>query len=409
MIGKSTVYVKQCRILEPKKQSIKIQFLKNKPFFSRRNLESTYNKAALMNKKLQKIVIIGSTGSLGSLSLEIIKQQPQHFRIQGLACYKNIQKLHQQILEYKPQTVAVFDVAAGVQLAQKLQKIPRKIRPKIFIGEKGWQDIVAQANADKTLFLSNGVTALPALITAIKGKKQVAIANKELLVASGQKIMKLAQKNKVTIIPVDSEHSAIFQCLQGEDLQNIEKIILTCSGGPFLGKKAEDLKNITFKEAINHPVWEMGTKISVDSATLLNKGFEVIEAMHLFNIRPEQIEVVIHPEGIFHSFVQFTDGSTKAQLSKPDMRFAVQYALAYPNRLATTHPRLNMSDLNNLRFLTPDHKTFQGIQLALRAAKTKKTESLITANEQAVEKFSRGEIAFLEIYEYIQKALNKNI
>lgn len=405
MIGKSAIYVKQCRILEPKKEASKIQILKNKPFSSRRNPRATYNKATFMNKKPQKIVIIGSTGSLGALSLAVIKENPSNFQIQGLACYKNIQKLHEQILDFSPKTVAVYDVAAGIQLAKKLQEIPSKIRPKIFIGAQGWQDIATAPNVGKILFLSNGVTALPTLMDAIKSHKQIALANKELLVAHGEKIMKSAQKNKVTIVPVDSEHSAIFQCLQGEDPKNIEKIILTCSGGPFLGKGKEELKNTTFKEAIKHPVWEMGTKISVDSATLINKGFEIIEAVHLFNIKPNQIEVVIHPEGVFHSFVQFKDGSLKAQLSKPDMRFAIHYALTYPNRALTKYPRLKMSDLNNLHFSLPDHETFPGITRALDALKKEKTETLIKANEQAVERFSKNEITFLEIYDTIKKAL----
>lgn len=355
-----------------------------------------------MKKKPLKIVIIGSTGSLGGLSLGVIKERPDDFQIHGLACYKNIHKLHQQILEFSPKTVAVFDVAAGIQLAKKLQEIPFKSRPKIFIGAKGWQDIATEPNVDKILFLSNGVTAFSALLEAIKKHKQIALANKELLVAHGEKIMKSAHKNKVTIVPIDSEHSAIFQCLQGEDLKNIEKIILTCSGGPFFGKKTDELKNITFNEAIKHPVWKMGTKISVDSATLLNKGFEVIEATHLFNVKPEQIEVVIHPEGIFHSFVQFKDGSMKAQLSNPDMRFAIQYALSYPKRSTTKYPRLLISELNNLHFHQPDHVTFPGITLSRKALKNKKTEALIKSNELAVEKFSKGEISFLEIYGFIQ-------
>lgn len=358
-----------------------------------------------MKKKPQKLVIIGSTGSLGGLTLSVIKENPGNFQIQGLACYKNIHKLHEQILDFSPKTVAVYDVAAGIQLAKKLQEIPSKSRPKIFIGAQGWQDIATAPNVDKILFLSNGVTALPTLMDAIKSHKQIALANKELLVESGEKVMNTAHKNKVTIIPVDSEHSAIFQCLQGEDPSNLEKIILTCSGGPFLGKKKEALKNITFKEAIHHPVWEMGTKISIDSATLINKGFEIIEAVHLFNIKPEQIEVAIHPEGIFHSFVQFKDGSIKAQLSKPDMRFAVQYALTYPTRTTTKYPRLAITDLNNLSFHQPDHETFPGIKLALDALKNKKTAILIKANEQSVEKFSKGEITFPEIYEYIRKEL----
>lgn len=405
MIGKSAIYVKQCRILEPKKAAVKIQILKNKPFFSGRNPGSTYNKAADMNKKHQKIVIIGSTGSLGKQSLDVIKENPGDFQVQGLACFQNIQTLYGQIQEFLPKTVAVYDVSAGIQLAKKLQEMPHKKRPKIFIGEQGWQDIVAEPNVDKILFLSNGVTAFAALQGAIKKHKRIAIANKELLVAFGEKIMKTAHKNKVTIIPVDSEHSAIFQCLQGEDYKNIEKIILTCSGGPFLGKKADELKKVTFQDAVSHPVWKMGTKISIDSATLLNKGFEVIEAIHLFNVRPDQIEVVIHPEGVFHSFVQFKDGSIKAQLSKPDMRFAIQYALSYPERTTTQLPRLSLNELNNIHFKSPDHGTFPGVSLALEAFKKVKTLNLIQANETAVENFAQGEISFVEIYKLIKEAL----
>jgi len=360
-----------------------------------------------MPKKQQKIVVIGSTGSLGQTTLNVLREFPENFQIEGLACFQNIQKLHQQILDFKPKFVAVYDIAAGVSLAQKLQKISAKNRPQIFIGPSGWEQIATLKSAHKTLFLSNGTTALDALLSAIKSHKQIALANKEVLVAHGEKIMNTAKKNNVTIVPIDSEHSAIFQCLQGEDPKSIEKIILTCSGGPFFGKNTEQLKNITFADAISHPVWKMGSKISVDSATLMNKGFEVIEAMHLFGLKESQVEVLIHPEGIVHSLVQFTDGSVKAQLSVPDMRFAILYALSYPNRLLASFPRLDLAALNNMHFYSADHQTFPGITLALEALKNRRTHTLVKANETAVQKFADQQIAFLDIYEHIRSELRK--
>ncbi len=261
----------------------------------------------------------------------------------------------------------------------------------------------------KIVFASSGMAALIPLIHAIKAKKEIALANKEILVAAGEFIMELARENGVTIVPVDSEHSAVFQCLLGEDPANIEKIILTCSGGPFHGKSRRDLKKITVDQAMSHPVWKMGPEISVDSATLMNKAFEIIEAKHLFGLDEKQIEVVIHPECVVHSMVQFKDGTIKAILGPPDMRYQISYALAYPARTRTDFPRLDFNLLKKLTFFKPDNKTFEGLKLAYAALKSggNQPAALIYANQVARRSFLKREITFDRIYPTIIKTLNE--
>lgn len=366
------------------------------------------------NSKRANITIIGSTGSIGRQTLEVIEMHPKHFKVFALACYENVELLFEQIQKFQPEIVAVYKKFA----AQKLKKLCARLShgtpsadffiPQILSGPDSWEQICTHPKTAKVVFSSTDTTALPALLKAIKSHKQIAIANKEMIVAAGEKIMKLARRHKVTIVPIDSEHSAIFQCLQGEDPRNVEKVILTCSGGPFFGKTKSELENVTVAQALNHPTWKMGKKISVDCATLMNKGFEVIEAMHLFGLKQEQVEVIIHPESIVHAFVQFKDGSVKSQLSSPDMRLPIIYALAYPQRLKTDLPRLDFNKIQNLNFKSVDHQTFQGPRIAHAAIKKggKAPAILTNANNRAVKAFLNGKMNLNQIYDYLKKSIS---
>jgi 1-deoxy-D-xylulose-5-phosphate reductoisomerase len=357
----------------------------------------------------KQIAVIGSTGSIGRQTLEVIKAHPQFFKVEALACHSNIDLLLGQIRVFKPNYAVVFNPQKAKILAEKIKKTKSGHAVKILSGKNGLVKIVALSKVQKIVFASSGLEALKPLLKAIKLHKEIALANKELIVAAGGLIMRQAKKNKVKIIPIDSEHSAIFQCLQGEELKNIEKIILTCSGGPFLGFSKKELQSVKASDALNHPVWKMGKKISIDSATLMNKAFEIIEAMHLFGLKEEQIEVVIHPESIIHSMVVFKDGSVKAQMSPPDMRIPITYALAYPQRIQTKWPRINFSELQKLTFHQPDFKIFEGPGLSLDAVKKGGTAPalLIMANNRAVSDFLAGKIPFSGIYPRIRQALKK--
>jgi len=349
----------------------------------------------------KNIAIIGSTGSVGRQTLEVIRNHTDKWAVFALAAYENIDLLEEQIIEFRPQLVAVFDEQKAAELEERTKQF--SFAPKILTGSQGWIEVGAQAKVDKVLFVSSGVSALPALYESIKSKKEIAIANKEMIVAEGQKIMDLAKENDVTIIPIDSEHSAIFQCLQGESPDAIEKVILTCSGGPFYGKSEKEMENITCEQALNHPTWRMGDKISVDCATLMNKGFEIIEAKHLFGLKEDQIEIVIHPQSIVHSLVQFKDGSVKAQLGLPDMKIPITYALSYPERIQTDWPRMELSALSKLTFIQPEYSFFKGPQLALAALRKggSAPSKLREANDEAVQKFLAREIGFRDIYTHI--------
>lgn len=424
--------------------------------------------------QLQQIAIIGSTGSIGRQTLEVIENQPNDYSVFGLACHENIELLFEQIQKFRPKIVAVYKKSAAKKLAKLLiatgasqnlkwlqegknsakkcarahfyksknischalvknkmadhslpqSQMPNVAQwsapslPQILSGKAGWEKLATHPGAQKIIFASNGLTALPALIKTIKAHKKIALANKEMLVAAGRQIMKTARQNNVTIVPIDSEHSAIFQCLQGENPDSIEKIILTCSGGPFYGKKKSDLQQVTPAQALKHPTWKMGQKISVDCATLMNKGFELIEAMHLFGLREDQIEILIHPESIIHSMVQFKDGSVKAQMGTPDMRLPISYALAWPNRPITNWPRIDFCKLQKLTFLKPDFTTFEGPLIAREIAHqtTQKSlkknhnpqKNLIKNNNEAVEKFLAGKISFNQIYDHLKNQLFLN-
>lgn len=351
--------------------------------------------------------IIGSTGCLGRQTLEVVRANSKRFKIFALGTYQNVELLFEQIKEFKPQMVAVFKKSAAKKLQKLLQsqhRFGRNSIPKILVGKAGWEKIASHSKVQKTVFVSSGLTALSSLYKAISARKEITLATKELIVAEGRRIMKLARKNRVTIVPIDSEHSAIFQCLQGENPRDIEKIILTCSGGPFYGKSKEELKNVTPEQALQHPTWKMGPKISIDSATLMNKGFEVIEAQHLFGLSPDQIEIVIHPESIIHSLVVFKDGSIKAQLGAPDMRIPITYALAYPERVQTNWPRLNLTQLQKLTFLKPDFSVLEGPSIASsRVHKgTGISKKLIKKNQESVQKFLQKKIKFLDIYKELK-------
>jgi len=360
----------------------------------------------------KNIAIIGSTGSIGRQTLEVIEADAKHYRVAALACRGNIALLEKQIRKFRPTLVVVYDRAAASRLQARLDSSSARAsfanRPvRIVSGAAGLIELAAMKNTDTIVFAASGIESLPALYAAIKARKGIALANKELLVCEGKRIMAAARKSSAEIIPVDSEHSAIFQCLRGENPGDVEKIILTCSGGPFYGRAIKDLKKITPEEATRHPVWKMGKEISLDSATLMNKAFEIIEAAHLFGLRSDRIDVVIHPESIVHSLVQFKDGSIKAQLSSPDMRHHIAYALAYPNRLKTNLPALNLADTKNLSFFRPDYSIFKGPLLAYEALKKGQSHqaALMSANKIVRQKFMNKEISFDRIYPEMKKIL----
>jgi len=355
---------------------------------------------------MKKIVILGSTGSIGQQTLEVIKAYPSEFKIVGLSCNKNWQKLFTQIKKFKPPAVAVFDLKAAKKLKEKIKK--EKI--KVFSGEKGLIKLACWPSAQMTVMAIMGAAGIKPTLKAIKAKKQIALATKEIMVAAGDLINKAAKKEKVKIIPIDSEHSAIFQCLGDSTQKEIRKIYLTCSGGSFRGKTRDQLENVIVEQALKHPNWQMGSKITIDSATLMNKGLEVIEAMRLFNLSLNQIEVIVHPQSIIHSMVEFIDGNILAQLGPHNMRFAIRYALSYPKRLINNLPSLDLLKHNRLTFEKPDIKTFPCLKLAFQAAKKEGTMPAVmnAANEIAVKAFLKGKIKFLEIPKLVEKIMGKH-
>jgi len=349
---------------------------------------------------MKNIVILGSTGSVGTQALEIISNYPDEFKIVGLSAGKNISLLKEQIEKFKPEIVSVADEESSRKL--------RDIEVPVFYGEEGLIKVATCKNADIILTAVVGSVGLLPTIEAIKSGKDIALANKETLVVAGEFVMDLAKKNNVKIIPVDSEHSAIFQCLVGEDSKNIERIILTCSGGSFFGKTSKELENVSVDNALKHPNWNMGAKITIDSATLMNKGLEIIEAHHLFEIPYEKIEVVIHRQSLIHSIVEFCDGNLKAQLGVPDMKLPILYALTYPERIESNLPKINFSKLK-LDFEEPDVETFTCLNLAIEAGKKGNIFPCVlnASNEIAVEYFLKKKINFLEIPKIIDYILSK--
>jgi 1-deoxy-D-xylulose-5-phosphate reductoisomerase len=355
-----------------------------------------------MNKK--RIAIVGSTGSIGTQALDVIRANPDLFEAEVLVANSNADLLIKQALEFEPNAVVIANEANYLKVKEALAAHPIKV----YSGTKAVEQIVEMDSIDLVLAAIVGYAGLASTLNAIKHKKPIALANKETLVVAGELVTALAEENNVNIYPVDSEHSAIFQCLAGEWHNPVEKIILTASGGPFRGKKREDLLQITKKEALKHPNWVMGAKITIDSASLMNKGLEVIEAKWLFNLKPAQIEVVVHPQSIVHSLVQFEDGSIKAQLGLPDMKLPIQYAMAYPNRLANSFERFSFSQYSNLTFESPDLETFRNLKLAYDALHQGGNKPCIlnAANEIAVQAFLEDEIGFLQMSDLVEETLN---
>lgn len=353
----------------------------------------------------KRVAILGSTGSIGTQALEVIKENPDYFEVEVLTAYNNVELLAKQANEFQPNTVVI----ANEDKYDELSALLNDSAIKIYAGNDAIAQIVEMDTIDIVLTAMVGYSGLIPTINAIKSGKSIALANKETLVVAGELVQKLAFHHKVSIYPVDSEHSAIFQCLVGEGQNAIEKIILTASGGPFRGKEIDFLKNATKENALKHPNWEMGAKITIDSATLMNKGLEAIEARWLFGLNPNQIEVVVHPQSIIHSAVQFEDGSMKAQMGLPDMKLPILYALSFPERIKTDFPRFSFWDYPELTFEKPDLKSFKNLGLAFEALDKCGNMPCVlnAANEIAVEAFLQDRIGFCEMTDVIEQSMQK--
>ena len=353
----------------------------------------------------KNIAILGSTGSIGTQALEVISEQPDMFQVEVLTANKNSELLIKQAIKHKPNAVVIVDDKQYSYVNSKLKNLDIKV----FSGNDALSQVVEMSSVDLVLTALVGYAGLKPTINAIKSKKDIALANKEVLVVAGEMITKMAKKNNINILPVDSEHSAIFQCLTGEYINPIEKIILTASGGPFRGFSKDALRMVSKKDALKHPNWEMGQKITIDSATMMNKGLEVIEAKWLFNLDAKQIEVVVHPESIIHSLVCFEDGSMKAQLGLPDMRCPIQYAFSYPKRLKNNHKRFNFSDYPTLNFEKPDTSVFECLRLSYESMVVGGNAPCVlnAANEIAVQAFLDEKINFLKIPKIVSSCLEK--
>lgn len=353
----------------------------------------------------KRIAIFGSTGSIGKQTLEVIAAHPELFVAEILTAHSNESLLIEQALQFTPNMVVIVDVTKYAIVKKALEGKPIKV----FAGEEALEQVAAMDCYDFMMAGIVGFAGLKPTLTAVENGKAIGLANKETLVVAGDIVMRKAKENKAAIIPVDSEHSAIFQCLVGEQNNPIEKIILTASGGPFLGKKPNFLVNVKRDHALQHPNWSMGAKISIDSATLMNKGLEMIEAKWLFNLAPNQIKVVIHSQSIIHSMVQFEDGSIKAQMGLPDMKLPIQYAMAFPTRLQNKFPRYLFDKPNQLSFDQPDLRTFRNLQLATDAMIKGGNAPCVlnAANEIAVYAFLKNRIGFLDMTELIERTLNK--
>lgn len=353
----------------------------------------------------KRIAIFGSTGSIGTQALEVIEQNKDKFSVEVLTANSNDGLLIQQALKFNPNIVVI----SNEQRYNRVKEALANTDIKVFTGDQALEDVASMDVYDVMLAAIVGYAGLKPTLNAINVGKTIALANKETLVVAGDIVMQTAYQKRVPIIPVDSEHSAIFQCLVGEVRNPIEKIILTASGGPFLGRKPNYLVNVKRDHALQHPNWSMGAKISVDSATLMNKGLEMIEAKWLFNLRAEQIDVLVHPQSIIHSMVQFEDGSIKAQMGLPDMKLPIQYALAFPRRLPNDFPRADFKRIRNLTFEEPDIKTFRNLALAIEALQKGGNLPCVlnAANEIAVYAFLRNRIGFLEMTDVIEETMQK--
>jgi 1-deoxy-D-xylulose-5-phosphate reductoisomerase len=350
---------------------------------------------------MKKLSILGSTGSIGKNTLEVVSAHPDKFKVVALAVKNNIQILEEQIIKFKPDVVAIFDSAAAECIKKK------KLSVDVLTGGKGLAEVAKLEDVDMVVSAIVGSDGLVPTYEAVKAGKELALATKEALVMAGQIIMSEAKRQGVKILPVDSEHSAVFQCLNNRDINEVEKIILTASGGPFIGKSVSELESVTPSDALNHPNWDMGKKITIDSATLMNKGLEVIEAYWLFNVPLEKIDVILHPQSIIHSMVQFADGSVIAQMSVPDMKGPISYALSYPQRFEGILPVLDLAEIRELTFEEPDSEKYVSLGLTYDALKEGGTMPCVlnAANEVAVEAFLNEQIPFTGIPQVVSDTM----
>lgn len=353
---------------------------------------------------MKSITILGSTGSIGQSTLKIVSHLPDCFKVVALSAHSNLTLLEQQIREYKPEVVAVADEKKATELKK------RGLNVKIVFGKEGLEEVAAWQSAEFVVVAIVGLAALAPTIAAIAAGKAIGLANKEVLVSAGKLVMDLAKKFKVPLIPIDSEHSAIFQCLEGRDLKTISRVVLTASGGPFRNYSQEELSSITLEQALCHPTWKMGPKITVDSSTLMNKGLELIEAHFLFDIPPEKLDVVIHPQSIIHSLIEFIDGSVIAQLSDPNMIYPIQYALTYPERKKGMFPPFDFVKNSKLEFFPPDFQKFPALKFALDSLKSGGSLPcyLNAANEVLVDRFLKKAISWRQISDCLQKLISSH-
>lgn len=354
---------------------------------------------------MKKIAILGSTGSIGTQTLDVVRAN-KDIEVLGISAGRNIEKLEEQIREFSPKLAAVWDEKAAEDLAQKIQDTDTKV----VSGMDGLLELAAMPGTEILVTAIVGMLGIRPTIEAIRAGKDIALANKETLVTAGHLIMPMAKEYEVKILPVDSEHSAIFQALNGEDSKEMHKLLITASGGPFRGRKRDDLEKVTLEDTLKHPNWVMGQKITVDSATLVNKGLEVMEAKWLFGVDLDHIQVVVQPQSVIHSMVEFEDGGIIAQLGTPDMRLPIQYALYYPHRRYLAGDRLDFAKLGQITFEEPDMETFLGLPMAIRASREGGSMPTVfnAANELAVKKFLHREIRFLDIYDIIGQAMERH-
>ncbi len=358
----------------------------------------------LEEKKVKTLALLGATGSIGTQALEVVRQQPGRFRVAVLSAQRQWELLARQAREFRPAVVVIGDDSQYQNLKAALADQPET---EVLAGVAALAEVVTRPEIDVVLTALVGYAGLLPTVAAIRAGKDIALANKETLVVAGELITSLIKQHHVHLLPVDSEHSAIFQCLVGEEQNPIEKIILTASGGPFRGRSAQQMESVTKAQALKHPNWDMGAKITIDSASLMNKGLEVIEAKWLFGLTNEQIDVVVHPQSIVHSLVQFADGSLKAQLGLPDMKLPIQYALGYPQRLANTFPRFSFLDYPTLTFEAPDRAAFPNLELAFGAMRRGGNAPCVlnAANEVAVAAFLRDQVGFRQMSDLVAECL----
>lgn len=360
-----------------------------------------------MNNQKRKIAVLGSTGSIGTQALDVVSRHPDRFEAYALVANNQVDRLLEQVRRFKPEVVVIANESKYAGLKEALSDLP----VKVWAGAEAIEQVVQDTEIDIVLTAMVGFSGLKPTISAIKARKTIALANKETLVIAGELITRLALENRTAVLPVDSEHSAIFQCLNGEGSNEIEKILLTASGGPFRNFSMSQLQQVTKEQALHHPNWSMGAKVTIDSSTLMNKGLEMIEARWLFDVTPSQIEIIVHPQSIIHSMVQFKDRSIMAQLSLPDMRMPIQYAFSYPERIPSDVKPVNFFELSTLTFEKPDKERFRNLSLAYKSIENGGNMPCImnAANEIAVELFLQEKIGFLQMSDLIEQTLTKTV